>query len=74
MASWDAATDDPKPADLRCLACGRLLDDALAVAGSLRCLDCRDSNAALNIQLTSGPERTAKAGGASGPRRRSRSR
>jgi hypothetical protein len=60
VASWDSATDaEPKQAVLHCLACGRLLDESLAVAGSLRCLDCRDANAALKIQLTSGPERTA---------------
>jgi len=69
MASWDSTNTDPKRGDLRCLACGRLIDDALALGGSLRCLDCRDSNAALKIQLMPGPEQTAKAGNSSGPRR-----
>jgi hypothetical protein len=71
MASWDPTADSTgaKRSDLRCLACGRPLDDALALAGSLRCLDCRESNAALTTQLMSGPEQTAKAGFASGPRR-----
>jgi hypothetical protein len=40
-----------KRVGLRCLACGRRLDEALAVVGSLRCLDCRESNAALRSQL-----------------------
>jgi hypothetical protein len=72
MASWDAAADDgPVRTGLRCLACGRLLDEALALAGSLRCLDCRASNAALKIQLMPGPERTAGDGNTSGPRRAS---
>ena len=44
-------------------------DEALAVAGSLRCLDCRESNAVLKTQLKPGPERTAKAGRLPGPRR-----
>jgi hypothetical protein len=48
MASWDSAKDaEPKRIGLRCLACGRRLDESLAVLGSLRCLDCRESNAAL---------------------------
>ncbi len=52
MASWDSPTDpDAKKIGLRCLACGRRLDEALAVVGSLRCLDCRESNAALKSQL-----------------------
>ena len=48
MASWDA---EAKRIGLRCLACGRRLDEALAVVGSLRCLDCRESNATLRSQL-----------------------
>src|SRR5256885_12231242 len=72
MASWDSAKDvDAERVGLRCLACGRRLDEALAVVGSLRCLDCRASNAALKTQLIAGPERTARAGSASGLRRRS---
>ena len=52
MASWDSPPDaEVKKIGLRCLACGRRLDEALAVVGSLRCLDCRDSNAALKSQL-----------------------
>jgi len=52
VASWDAATDaDPNRVGLRCLACGRRLEDALALAGSLRCLDCRESKAALQNTL-----------------------
>ena len=48
MASWDAATGpEAKRVGLRCLACGRRLEESLAVLGSLRCLDCRESNAAL---------------------------
>jgi hypothetical protein len=44
MASWDA---EAKRIGLRCLACGRRLDESLALVGSLRCLDCRESNAPL---------------------------
>ena len=70
MASWDPAVDvETEGIGLRCLACGRRLDEALAVAGSLRCLDCRESNAVLETQLKPGPERTAKAGRLPGPRR-----
>ena len=48
MASWDAVTGaEEKRVGLRCLACGRRLEESLAVLGSLRCLDCRESNAAL---------------------------
>jgi hypothetical protein len=57
MASWDSATDaEAKRIGLRCLACGRRLQESLAVLGSLRCLDCRESNAALKSQLTSEQE------------------
>ncbi len=70
MASWDSAKDvDAERVGLRCLACGRRLDEALAVVGSLRCLDCRASNAALKTQLMPGPEQTAKAGSDAGLRR-----
>jgi hypothetical protein len=65
MASWDSAIDaEPKRIGLRCLACGRRLEESLAVLGSLRCLDCRESNAALKSQLTSEQEAlsAAKAG------------
>jgi hypothetical protein len=52
MASWDSGTDaDAKRIGLRCLACGRRLDESLAVVGSLRCLDCRESNATLKSRL-----------------------
>ena len=48
MASWDGVTGaEEKRVGLRCLACGRRLEKSLAVLGSLRCLDCRESNAAL---------------------------
>jgi hypothetical protein len=70
MASWDSTADeDKRRSDFRCLACGRPLDDVLALAGSLRCLDCRESNAELKTQLIPGPEQAARAGIASGPRR-----
>lgn len=70
MASWDSTADNgAKRSGLRCLACDRPLDDALALAGSLRCLDCRESNAALKTQLMPGPEQTARAGIAPGRRR-----
>jgi hypothetical protein len=65
MASWDAATSaGAKRVGLRCLACGRRLEESLAVLGSLRCLDCRESNAAPKSQLTSEQEalRAAKVG------------
>lgn len=53
MASWDEAADaDVKLVGLRCLACGRRLHEALALVGSLRCLDCRESNAALQKTLS----------------------
>jgi hypothetical protein len=52
MASWDSGADaDVNRVGLRCLACGRRLDEVLAVVGSLRCLDCRESNATLKSQL-----------------------
>lgn len=59
MASWDPAADDEagRP-NLRCLACGRSLDESLAVAGSLRCLDCRESNAMLKDGLLAGVANT----------------
>jgi hypothetical protein len=70
MASWDTAADaDATRSGLRCLACGRRLDESLALVGSLRCLDCRASNATLKTQLMPGPERTEKAGISSGLRR-----
>jgi hypothetical protein len=48
MASWDLATDaEAKRLGLHCLACDRPLDESLALVGSLRCLDCRESNAPL---------------------------
>jgi hypothetical protein len=58
MASWDSGVDvGRKPAALRCLACGRGLDEPLAVVGSLRCLDCRAANAALNERFVAAAER-----------------
>jgi len=35
----------------RCLACGKPLETPLSVVGSLRCLDCRDEQAALDPDL-----------------------
>jgi hypothetical protein len=48
MASWgeEAAVEVP-----RCYACGEPLDRPLVTAGSLRCLDCRATNAPLDPQL-----------------------
>jgi hypothetical protein len=49
MASWGSdgtSVDEP-----RCYACGAPLDAPLVNAGSLRCLDCRASNAPLDPQL-----------------------
>lgn len=58
MASWDPGVDaGRKLVALRCLACGRDLDEPLAVVGSLRCLDCRAINAALNQRLVVDAER-----------------
>jgi hypothetical protein len=58
MASWDAGADvDRKLVALRCLACGRGLDEPLAAVGSLRCLDCRAVNAPLNEHLVAAAER-----------------
>jgi hypothetical protein len=58
MASWDAGVDaGRKPVALRCLACGRGLDEPLAAVGSLRCLDCRAANAPLNEHLVAAAER-----------------
>jgi hypothetical protein len=57
MASWDSGVDvGRKPVALRCLACGRGLDEPLAVVGSLRCLDCRAANAALNQRFVAAAE------------------
>jgi hypothetical protein len=58
MASWDSGVDvGRKLVALRCLACGRGLDEPLAIVGSLRCLDCRAANAALNEHLVAAAER-----------------
>ena len=50
MANWDPEPVRDKPArkDLRCLACGGPLESPLVRAGSLRCLDCRAANAAID--------------------------
>ncbi|MBV8080548.1 MAG: hypothetical protein JO186_09280 [Actinobacteria bacterium] len=34
-----------------CLACGRALPEALLLAGSLRCQDCRDADKPLDPEL-----------------------
>jgi hypothetical protein len=58
MASWDSGVDaGRKPVALRCLACGRDLDEPLAVVGSLRCLDCRAANAPLKQRFVAAAER-----------------
>ena len=55
MASWDPAADDEaaRP-NLCCLACGRRLDESLAGAGALRCLDGRESDAPRHDGLRAG--------------------
>jgi hypothetical protein len=58
MASWDSGVDvGRKLVALQCLACGRGLDEPLAVVGSLRCLDCKAASAALNQWLVDAAER-----------------
>jgi hypothetical protein len=51
MASWgeEAAGGEP-----RCYACGEPLDLPLVTAGSLRCLDCRATNAPLDPEHAPG--------------------
>jgi len=51
MASWDRAAEGDGGKVFRCLACGKRLDERLAVLGSLRCLDCRAASAVLDQQL-----------------------
>jgi hypothetical protein len=49
MASWGedgTSIDGP-----RCYACGKPLEAPLVNTGSLRCLDCRASNAPLDPEL-----------------------
>jgi hypothetical protein len=48
MASWGEETAG---GESRCYACGEPLDRPLVNAGSLRCLDCRATNAPLDPQL-----------------------
>lgn len=50
MASW-GEEGLAEPAAPRCFACGEPLDRPLVNAGSLRCLDCRATNAPLDPQL-----------------------
>ena len=50
MASWG---EEPAGIEPRCYACGEPLDRPLVNAGSLRCLDCRATNAPLDPQLAS---------------------
>jgi hypothetical protein len=33
---------------LRCLACGKPIEQPLSLTGSLRCLECRETNATLD--------------------------
>jgi hypothetical protein len=49
MASWGEELADPTTK--RCFACGEPLDLPLVNAGSLRCLDCRATNAPLDPEL-----------------------
>jgi hypothetical protein len=51
MASWDREAEEDGAQVFRCLACGKRLDERLAVLGSLRCLDCRAASADLDQQL-----------------------
>jgi hypothetical protein len=52
MAAWTAAKREPNRAKPRfCLACGKQLEPTLQVLGSLRCLDCRESQALLDPAL-----------------------
>jgi hypothetical protein len=63
MASWDPGADvGRKRVGLQCLACGRRLDESLAVVGSLRCLDCRAADAALDQRLVTAAERLPRFG------------
>jgi hypothetical protein len=43
--------DDDDQGVVQCLACGKPLEVPLSVAGSLRCLDCREANAVLDAEL-----------------------
>jgi hypothetical protein len=52
MASLSEPTPDDRYRPVTyCLACGKPLERALSSTGSLRCLDCRDTNASLDAQL-----------------------
>lgn len=52
MAAWTAAKREPDRATVRfCLACGKPLEPTLQLLGSLRCLDCRDTQAPLDPVL-----------------------
>jgi hypothetical protein len=53
MASWGEEATGGEP---RCYACGEPLDRPLVAAGSLRCLDCRATNAPLDPQLAPGAD------------------
>ena len=47
----EPATREEPNRVMHCLACGKRLDNALSVAGSLRCQDCRNIQAPLNPEL-----------------------
>jgi hypothetical protein len=49
MASW--GEELVEPAAPRCYACGEPVERPLVSAGSLRCIDCRATNAPLDPRL-----------------------
>jgi len=55
VASLSEKTNENQPPNpqrlVHCLACGKPLGASLSMVGSLRCLDCRDEQAALNAEL-----------------------
>jgi hypothetical protein len=54
MASLSERTNESQPNPRRlvhCLACGKSLEAPLSAVGSLRCMDCRDEQAALSPEL-----------------------
>jgi hypothetical protein len=59
MASWGEEATGGEP---RCYACGEPLDRPLVTAGSLRCLDCRATNAPLDPQLAPGSSSDVQGG------------
>jgi hypothetical protein len=47
----EPSRNEPVKELVRCLACGKPVEVALSLAGSLRCMECRDVNAALDARL-----------------------